>query len=240
MKRFAPIVSIVWILSFSFSVSGRNMKVINDFSNNAILSLCQDEDGILWVGTCDGLNIYNGLSASLYTTSDGKELSGNLIEEIIETDKNIFWVNAHYGLNKIDKTHDTIEYFNQFQGNYKMRSNALRDIFILDENYHLYYNYRGKSNSFHRLQIPFIEKNSILDYLIDSNNKIWIFTKNNQHISFQLTEDEDNRYTIAFAEPFSHDFPLLYCFNEENIVFLLIIIMIFMSTIPFQVKNYTL
>ena len=40
-----------------------NLKHVADkeyMSNSSITSLCQDERGLMWSGTCDGLNIYDG------------------------------------------------------------------------------------------------------------------------------------------------------------------------------------
>ena len=45
------------------TVSAYNLKQIADkeyMSNSSITSLCQDERGLMWIGTCDGLNIYDG------------------------------------------------------------------------------------------------------------------------------------------------------------------------------------
>jgi signal transduction histidine kinase len=218
MKQLNILITVI-VFSFYTPVFAQNIRIINDFSNNAVLSLCQDENGLLWVGTCDGLNIYNGLSTSLYKTSDDKELSGNLIEHIIETDQNIFWVNTNYGLNKIDKNNDRIEYYNQFQRNYKMRTNDKKDVFVIDENYNLFYNYRGKQDSFLHLNISPIKENAILDYLIDSNNRLWIFTENNENVSYQIIEDSGQRYVLGPPKPVTQIASLKYCFNEDNRIF---------------------
>ena len=40
-----------------------NLKQVADkeyMSNSSITSLCQDDKGLMWIGTCDGLNIYDG------------------------------------------------------------------------------------------------------------------------------------------------------------------------------------
>lgn len=37
-----------------------------DLSNNAIICMHQDPDGYLWIGTYDGLNLYNGKDTYVY------------------------------------------------------------------------------------------------------------------------------------------------------------------------------
>ena len=56
-------------------------------SNSAILSLYQDDRGIIWIGSCDGMNIFDGTDIHLYTPINSSKtlLSGNLINQIIES-----------------------------------------------------------------------------------------------------------------------------------------------------------
>lgn len=42
------------------SYSLRQFSSKNGLSNSAILSMCQDRHGVIWIGSCDGLNIYDG------------------------------------------------------------------------------------------------------------------------------------------------------------------------------------
>ena len=73
-------------------------------SNSAILSLHQDDRGIIWIGSCDGMNIFDGTDIHLYTPINSSKtlLSGNLINQIIESEKDILWVQTNYGLNRLD------------------------------------------------------------------------------------------------------------------------------------------
>ena len=53
---------IVCLFLFSCPVSaGISLHMANniDLSNNAILDMYQDENGYMWIGTYDGLNLYN-------------------------------------------------------------------------------------------------------------------------------------------------------------------------------------
>lgn len=48
------------------SYSLRQFSSKNGLSNSAILSMCQDRHGVIWIGSCDGLNIYDGTYLGLY------------------------------------------------------------------------------------------------------------------------------------------------------------------------------
>ena len=79
---------LVWLLLlFCTAVRASNLRQISSregISNNAILSLAQDKHGFIWVGSCDGLNMWDGERMRLFPNDWGGEtpLSGNLIEEI--------------------------------------------------------------------------------------------------------------------------------------------------------------
>ena len=55
---------LVWLLLlFCTAVRASNLRQISSregISNNAILSLAQDKHGFIWVGSCDGLNMWDG------------------------------------------------------------------------------------------------------------------------------------------------------------------------------------
>ena len=97
----------LFILSiFTYNAYGYNLRQISNMdglSNSAVLSLYQDCDGFLWLGTCDGLNLYDGLEFHPLIFAEGKSLSGNLIENILETENGTLWIQTNYGLDKLDK-----------------------------------------------------------------------------------------------------------------------------------------
>ena len=51
---------------FVYAYSLRQFSNKNGLSNSAIQSLYQDSQGVLWIGTCDGLNVFDGNNIHLY------------------------------------------------------------------------------------------------------------------------------------------------------------------------------
>ena len=81
-------------------------------SNNSVFSLYQDSLGHLWIGTTDGLNIWDGHSLELFNPKDGKNFfAGNTIRDIHPDGKDGIWLRTYYGLAHINTKTRTIKYY---------------------------------------------------------------------------------------------------------------------------------
>lgn len=81
-------------------------------SNSAILSLNRDDKGYLWIGTCDGVNIADGVSVSPFSeVFPGMTLSGNIIETIHNVGQGKNWILTNYGLDLVDTRRCTVRTF---------------------------------------------------------------------------------------------------------------------------------
>ncbi|MCD8183187.1 MAG: response regulator [Bacteroides sp.] len=160
--------------------------------------------------------MYDGLNIRPLTFAEGKNLSGNIIENIIETENNTLWLQTNYGLDKLDKYKRTITSYTQFQGGYILKKNAEDDIFILSENNNLYY-ITSTSDEYHKLSIPDLNGNDIIDIHI-SNNYLWTFTK--QGIFQYQLEFSNNQYSIKGVTKVDNT-PLLYCFINNDTAYMI-------------------
>ena len=69
-------------------------------SNNAVISICQDHNGFLWIGTYDGLNRYDGYGFKVFhnVIGDSTSLAINTIYTIQEDNHRCIWVGGQEGL----------------------------------------------------------------------------------------------------------------------------------------------
>lgn len=66
----------------------------------------------MWIGTCDGLNIFDGTTPRLYKPTNSRiGFSGNIIGNIMETEKDVLWIQTNYGLDRFDSHQQTIQSF---------------------------------------------------------------------------------------------------------------------------------
>lgn len=136
------IISAVVLLVFVLHADALNIRRVSNadgMSNSAALSLCQDYTGMLWIGTCDGINLYDGRHVypfvNIYPES---QLSGNIIEGITETKPGEMWIQTNYGLNRLDTNTGHVTTFSQFHGHEILRKNSSDRPFVIDEDGRLY------------------------------------------------------------------------------------------------------
>lgn len=71
-------------------------------AHNYILSIFQDEDGFIWLGSDNGLNRYDGQYIETWSTNSLNALGGNKIRRILQDEGKNLWVLHENGLDKID------------------------------------------------------------------------------------------------------------------------------------------
>lgn len=197
-------------INFSYSYNLRQLGGQNGLSNSSILSIFQDEEGCLWFGTCDGLNYFCGSKVKEYTTGNENEiLAGNLVEDILETEKGIFWVHTNYGLNKIDRNNNTVDHFFEFTGKYHLIKNRENLLLIYGPEGVFYYNQTDKTFKTCNLNIP---NSSISTMFFSMDNILYVFTKEGNGYLYRMSEE------ASFVEysNFEHSSKIRYCFEEKN------------------------
>ncbi len=163
----------------------KHLKVKDGLSQSWVRSICQDRYGLMWFGTNNGLNKYDGYNFTVYKNSPADEtsLSNNGIESIYEDKIGNLWVGTENGLNLYDRENDRFIYISAFL---RRRINGILELkdgrlFLTCSNYGLYlYNPKNDSiisflpdeNDAYSLSSD--ELNSIL---MDDNGNIWIGTK---------------------------------------------------------------
>lgn len=192
-------------------------RIVNseNLSNNSIESLHQDQSGKLWIGTCDGLNVYNGRSISVYQPSDKSlAISGNIIDNIIETEEDVLWVQTYHGLNKLNRKQNTLKYYNEFKPNLFWAKDKRNTLFIIqDDNFIQYFD--DKLELFKTLPFVGLSLKGLLNFTIDKDNKLWLFYSSGKIVSYHINYSEG---TITFQERLesTHQHKLLHCFHSSN------------------------
>lgn len=83
----------------------RKVDYQQGLSNSAVLCLYQDKAGLMWFGTYDGVNCYDGKGIEVFRSdfSMKKTLSNNVIHSIQQADSSCLWITTHLGVNRFCK-----------------------------------------------------------------------------------------------------------------------------------------
>ena len=223
-KHYFPQVSLLICILCCFphlihAYSLRQFSNKNGLSNSAILSLYQDHQGVIWIGSCDGLNIFDGTNIHVYNPVNPTKapLSGNLINDIMETEKDVLWIQTNYGLDRLDTKLQTSKSFTEFKDKNYMAKSRDNDLFIVKDDGYIYY-YQPEKQLFQKLEVPQIAFGHVLSTIIDKNNILWVFTSNNDTRSYQIIKNKEE-IALTPNNLFKHSEQLLWAFAEEDLIY---------------------
>ncbi len=97
--------------SHSFEI--RQITNSNGLSNSSINTIFQDSENILWVGTWDGLNRFDGSEFTIFTPelNNPNSLSNQVVLNITEDRYGYIWINTMHGINRYDKNTNNFKSF---------------------------------------------------------------------------------------------------------------------------------
>ena len=216
------LLSILFLLCCSIgkadSYNVRQFSSQNGLSNSAILSICQDNNGLLWLGSCDGLNIFDGTTPRLYKPTDTRvNFSGNIIGNIIEAEENVLWIQTNYGLDRFDIRQQTVQSFTEFKDINKMAKSRDNDIYLMKDDGYIYC-FRQGDKQFHRLDTEKFIFDNILQIVVDESDVLWIFTSDGNNKSYQLKKEGEN-VTLSIKDYFQHPEKLIGVSFESNLLY---------------------
>lgn len=223
MRKHLAILLLCCLLLPMNTLYAYNLKQIADkeyMSNSAITCLCQDEKGLMWIGTCDGLNIYDGQEIEEFKIRDKEDyLSGNQIDNIVYTGDDIYWLQTYYGLNRLDRKTNSITHYNEFQKLFLMNKDNNGTLFIIQDSNCVYY-YHKKEGLFKKINITGIPISDVVTFFFDKNNCMWVIMKGYVRC-YDIQQDPatGDANLIPLKSDLNLQTKLLYCFNDEEAIY---------------------
>ncbi|NLR93413.1 hybrid sensor histidine kinase/response regulator transcription factor [Flammeovirga agarivorans] len=110
MRKFYYLLSFIVLIFFFVDVTAQPKNISNEgltnygindgVSHYGVTALIEDHKGLIWLGTYNGLDRYNGYDFKNFRNSDyEKILSDNKIRSLYQDEKNNIWVGTENGLN---------------------------------------------------------------------------------------------------------------------------------------------
>ena len=86
----------------------KHYTVADGLSMNGITDIKQDHRGLMWFGSREGLNCWDGYRFTVYkhNSQDPHSLRNNMINGIYEDSENNLWINTWEGIDLFDRQHN--------------------------------------------------------------------------------------------------------------------------------------
>jgi signal transduction histidine kinase/ligand-binding sensor domain-containing protein len=170
-------------LNFSF----RNLSINDGLSYNTVSAIFQDSKGRIWIGTGDGLNLYDGSKFKIYKHVKTPSLLNNQINKILEDTIGRLWIGTASGLNIYDPETDIFNNINKYIKKGDTISSNITNICFekngtvwMSSNLGLYcLNNKTMSLRYFRIDAnhPDSLNCAVMTIFVDSKNTLWIGTE---------------------------------------------------------------
>ncbi|MDR3118345.1 MAG: response regulator [Mediterranea sp.] len=209
----------LFCVEYAGAYSFRQYTEKDGLSDAVVASVYQDRNGLMWFGTNDGLNTYDGLRIQNFqTTEEQAYLTGQTIGDIFEAGNNVFWVLTNYGLNRIDHPKQTVKVFDQFDLSTKVAMSPTHDIYVVKEDNSISYYHTGE-DAFQKIPVNELSFENVINVFIDRDNTLWVFMENGNPLSFSVQRTGDEVKLIP-QSVFKHQEAVLWCFYEDSAIYL--------------------
>jgi len=93
------------------------LDVSHRISGNLIYCLLEDSEGLIWIATVSGLDVYNPVTRKIkHFRKEEKGLSDDFVISLCEDNKGLIWIGTSTYVNRYDKKDSTFTYYSQEHG----------------------------------------------------------------------------------------------------------------------------
>lgn len=106
-------------------------------STGTVNCVYKDSDGFVWIGTIDGLNLYDGYELTIFKNDpdDSTSIGGNIITTIAEDTLGRLWVGTrNEGISIYDRSKGVFTRYKSSTDEFSLSENYIKDITIDDQN----------------------------------------------------------------------------------------------------------
>jgi signal transduction histidine kinase/ligand-binding sensor domain-containing protein/DNA-binding NarL/FixJ family response regulator len=198
---------ILFLNIFCFGTQRENGRVLNytlkqGLSFGIVNSIVQDDKGLMWFATSDGLNQFDGRTFKIFkfNAEDQKSLSGNYIKSIFKDKEGVIWVSSRKGLNEFLAKkeqfirHNLSPYQTKTDTDVSDISQARNGDLWLSLNGNGFCSFDRKNKKatyYNRTTLPILSTNSVLNIFEDSNNLLWVGTRDSGLEVFRIDKNRN-------------------------------------------------
>ncbi|MFA6275557.1 MAG: response regulator [Pedobacter sp.] len=206
MKRTLAFIFILsyWLFSLNAYADDINLGISfyyrqldnkNGLSNSSVNAIFQDKDQLLWIGTWDGLNRYDGAQFNVYNHNIDKaenSIGSNVIQAINEDNAGNIWVNTIGGISRYHKS--TGKFFRYFyrsatskkisENEFELAINSKGEVFCYAAD-GILSKYNSAEDKFISYQKFKVEQGIVKMYFL--KDLLWCLNKSGELATYKLT-----------------------------------------------------
>ena len=181
-------------------------------SNSSVNSIFQDSENLLWIGTWDGLNRYDGNNFKIFRPELDNEnsLSNQVILKIDEDYTGKIWILTMHGINRYDKKTDTFKryYFTRknkpplSESEFNMALDASKKVFCAVKDWGIGY---FDGNDFQLLKIKNLSTKAVKKMEFTISGELFVLFENNELYSLSLKKANNGKLIISKVELISNN-----------------------------------
>jgi len=209
-KTLVFLIALLFVLNSNAqqsSIKFGHLGLKDGLSQSDVVTIHQTKNGLLWFGTQDGLNSYNGFEFNVYSHDllDSSSISNSFIHKILEENDSLIWIGTENGLNLFNTA--TQKFTNVFKsGEYKKRKINVWDL-AKDSANNLWIGtdkelYKIKDNSLlpEKVNLQLSTQNNrikIRRILITKKQNLLIATEGNGLILYDVETEKSRQYYMG-------------------------------------------
>lgn len=193
--RYLSLVILMLVIASSSFVNGmrfRKIDMSSGLSYNSVMCVYEDSEGLLWVGTREGLNKYNSQDFTIFKHdfNDPGSLTNNHINTIYETLSGDLWIGTINGISKFNREDESFTNFLAPADSTELSNGYVKSI-VEDGAGNLWVGtsnglsiYSFSEDSFEHVYLASLPtfSNNIISLFRDRSGLIWVGTKGGLYV----------------------------------------------------------
>ena len=213
------------ILDLKFS--SQQLDNTSGLSNSSVNAIFQDSENLLWIGTWDGLNRYDGNNFKIFRPELNNEnsLTNQVILKIDEDHAGNIWVLTMHGINKYNKKTNTFNryYFSRkdkppfSESEFNMALDSSKKVYCAVKDWGLGY-FNG--NDFQRLDVNNLPLNAIKKMTFTPFGELLVLLDNDELYSLTIKDNDTGKKTISRVDKISKNIREFGILSKDKLCFI--------------------
>lgn len=189
-------------------------------SNSAVLSFYKDNSGLMWIGTYDGLNCYNGNNIEVFRTDFSEKITfyNNIIANISYAGNNNVWVCSFHGVSLMSLWSRKVIDNYSLEEDFKLYSNSLGNTWVIAPSSIYYFN-KIENRFVKACDNPGINPQKSTAYVGEDGILTVIGDGKSSSLSCMVSsfDKESNLTSVNVFSQEIHKYPIIYSYCQNSI-----------------------